>query len=131
MLICLVSGGLLEYLPGSHRLPYVQCRDVGVRQQPGVTPDQRIFHDYWTEAEHRYGLERRRFTPQLGQALIWSANLIHGGAAVNDLARTRWSQVTHYFFEGCPCYTPMLSDWPDGAVAWRQLMNIARNASLP
>ena len=124
------DAGPLEYLPGSHRLPYVQCRDVGVRQQPGVTPDQRIFHDYWTEAEHRYGLERRRFTPQLGQALIWSANLIHGGAAVNDPARTRWSQVTHYFFEGCSYYTPMLSDWPDGTVAWRQPLDIAREASL-
>ena len=124
------DAGPLEYLPGSHRFPYLQCRDVGVRQQPGVTPDQRIFHDFWTEAEHRYGLERRRFTPQLGQALIWSANLIHGGAAVNDPARTRWSQVTHYFFEGCRYYTPLLSDWPDGHVAWRQPLDIAREAPL-
>ena len=124
------DAGPLEYLPGSHRLPYLQCRDVGVRQQPDVTPDQRIFHDHWTEAEHRYGLERQRFTPQLGQALIWSANLIHGGAAVNDPARSRWSQVTHYFFEGCRYYTPLLSDWPDGAVAWRQPLDIAREAPL-
>ena len=122
-------AGPLEYLPGSHRLPYLQCRDVGVLQQPGVTPDQRIFHNRWTEAEHRYGLERQQFTPQLGQALIWSANLIHGGSAVIDPARTRWSQVTHYFFEGCCYYTPLLSDWPDGDVAWRQPLNIARDNS--
>ena len=124
------DAGPLEYLPGSHRLPYLQCRDVGVLQQQDVTPDQRIFHDRWTEAEHRYGLERQRFTPQLGQALIWSANLIHGGAAVKDPARSRWSQVTHYFFEGCRYYTPLLSDWPDGAVAWRQPLDIARAAPL-
>lgn len=123
------DAGPLEYLPGSHRLPYLQCRDVGVRQKTDVTPDQRIFHDHWTEAEHRYGLERRRFTPQLGQAFIWSANLIHGGAAVKDPARSRWSQVTHYFFKGCTYYTPLLSDWPDGDVAWRHPLDIAHEAS--
>ena len=124
------DAGPLEYLPGSHRLPYLQCSDVGVRQQPDVTPNQSIFHNCWTEAEHRHGLERQQFTPQLGQALIWSANLIHGGSAVVDQARTRWSQVSHYFFEGCRYYTPLLSDWPDGNVAWRQPLDIARETPL-
>ncbi len=120
------DSGPLEYVPGSQRLPYLQAADVGVQQQPGVTPDQTIFHDYWQAAVASDGFQRETFTPRLGQALIWSANLIHGGSAVENLQRTRWSQVTHYFFEGCRHYTPMLSDWPEGPVAWRNPFDIAR-----
>lgn len=124
------DAGPLKYLPGSHRLPYLHAHDVGVKQAPGVTPDQRIFHDHWSSLEWRHGFVPQLFTPKLGQALIWTANLIHGGAKVRDPQRSRWSQVTHYFFEGCRYYTPMLSDWPDGSVAWRQPLDIAREESL-
>jgi len=120
------DSGPLEYVPGSQRLPYIQAADVGVRQQPGVNPGQKIFHEYWQTAIRQGGLQRETFTPRLGQALIWSANLIHGGSMVEDLQRTRWSQVTHYLFEGCRYYTPLLSDWPEGPVSWRIPFDIAR-----
>ena len=120
------DAGPLEYAPGSQRLPYLQAADVGLQQQPGVTPDQTIFHDYWQAAVASNGFQRETFTPRLGQALIWSANLIHGGSAVDNLQRSRWSQVTHYFFDGCRHYTPMLSDWPEGPVAWRNPFDIAQ-----
>ena len=44
-----------------------------------------------------------------GEALIWHANLLHGGAPTRVPGRSRHSQVTHYFFEGCRYYTPMES----------------------
>lgn len=44
-----------------------------------------------------------------GEALIWHANLLHGGSEQRDLSRSRHSQVTHYFFAGCRYYTPLLS----------------------
>ncbi len=47
-----------------------------------------------------------------GHALIWHANLLHGGSQQKDPRRTRHSQVTHYFFEDCKYYTPMHSQ-PD------------------
>ena len=50
-------------------------------------------------AEH--GFEAQYGTIRKGQALIWSANLLHGGAPQRDRSRTRHSQVTHYYFEGC------------------------------
>ena len=120
------DSGPLEYVPGSHRLPYLQAADLGVRQQLGVTPDQTIFNAYWQKAVAGESFKTERFTPKLGQALILSANLIHGGSAVNNLQRSRWSQLTHYFFEGCRYYTPMLSDWPEGPVAWRNPFDIAQ-----
>ncbi len=119
------DAGPLEYFPGSHRLPYLQAKDVGVKQQPGVIPGQEIFDSYWRMAIESQGLERQLFTPKLGQALIWMANLLHGGAAVKDHKYTRWSQVTHYFFKDCSHYTPILSDWPEGPVAWRNPFDIA------
>jgi hypothetical protein len=45
-----------------------------------------------------------------GEAIIWSANLFHGGEKINDPTRTRLSQVTHYYFENCMYYTPLFSD---------------------
>ena len=65
---------------GSQRLPYLQAADVGVRQQEGVTPDQSIFHDYWSTVVSEGNFKKELFTPRLGQALIWTANLIHGGS---------------------------------------------------
>jgi hypothetical protein len=53
-----------------------------------------------------------------GQALIWHANLIHGGSKRRDRSKTRHSQVTHYYFEGCKYYTPMMSTKVD--IAWRK-----------
>jgi hypothetical protein len=125
------DAGPLEYYPGSQRLQYLQARDVGYRQRSGSTADQSIFHPYWEAVVQCQGLQRQLFTPQLGQALIWTANLLHGGAPVLNPALTRWSQVTHYFFEGCRWYTPLLSDWPDGTVAWREPLDVATGAAHP
>jgi ectoine hydroxylase-related dioxygenase (phytanoyl-CoA dioxygenase family) len=56
-------------------------------------------------------------TIKKGQAFIWAANLLHGGSPQLDRSRTRASQVTHYFFEGCRYYTPLLQrGW---RTAWR------------
>jgi hypothetical protein len=42
--------------------------------------------------------------------LIWSSNIVHGGKPISEDGRTRWSQVTHYFFDGCVYVTPLHSD---------------------
>lgn len=51
-----------------------------------------------------------------GQALIWLSNLLHGGAKQNDPNRTRWSQVTHYYFEGCTYWRPYASNLSTGDI---------------
>ena len=53
--------------------------------------------------EPEYGIANK------GDIIIWHANLLHGGAPQKYRARTRHSQVTHYFFENCQYYTPMNS----------------------
>jgi len=100
------ENGPLVYYPGSHKLPYYSMQDLGL--EPGYSnyPDyeqcvQKLIAEQRLEPE--YGLVPK------GSAIIWHANLLHGGAPQKDVSRSRHSQVTHYFFEGCEYYTPMQS----------------------
>lgn len=56
------------------------------------------------------GKEIRPICLDRGDAVVWSADLVHGGAPVARPGATRWSQVTHYVFEGCTYVTPMFGD---------------------
>lgn len=60
-----------------------------------------------------------------GQAIVWSANVLHGGAPILDKSRTRLSQVTHYFFKNCAYHTPVLANEKNGRPHWRAPYNFA------
>jgi hypothetical protein len=64
------------------------------------------------------------FVPRKGQAVIWAANLLHGGGLQTDKRLTRWSQVTHYYFEDCIYYTPAYSDEDLGKFYTRAVTDI-------
>jgi hypothetical protein len=104
-----VDQGPLTYVPGSHLLPAVSAADA--RDEAGHF-DYSRYEDL--VAEHVDGLATEEFHARAGDVLVWHASLVHGGAPVRRPDSTRWSQVTHYFFEGGAYVTPMLSD-PDGA----------------
>jgi len=54
----------------------------------------------------------------------WAANLLHGGAEIRDREASRWSQVTHYYFENCAYYWPMASHLLPGSVAFIEPVNV-------
>ena len=56
-----------------------------------------------------------------GESIIWLANSLHGGARVLDFSKTRYSQVTHYHFEGCKYYNPNFSDRYKGNIVFREI----------
>ena len=62
---------------------------------------------------------------------IWAANLLHGGSRQNDRSLTRWSQVTHYYFEDCVYYTPGHSDETTGYLDLRKITNVATGEPQP
>lgn len=70
------------------------------------------------------GASTKTFEARKGQALIWCANLLHGGSPQINGAMTRWSQVTHYFFDDCIYYTPAFSDEYLGRLQLRDLVSI-------
>jgi ectoine hydroxylase-related dioxygenase (phytanoyl-CoA dioxygenase family) len=128
--------GPLMYYPGSHKLPDVGVEDLHPLMRFMVTPYYERFAKSlrsWglmvratpLENTHqaiyiaRYEpfvsrlIARHRLNPSYGtikkgKALIWAANLLHGGSYQQDKSRSRYSQVTHYFFESCNYHTPLL-----------------------
>ena len=99
--------GPLLYYPGSHRLPELTSEDV---ERIAGSSDPRTYERMVEELVEREGLEPRLATLRKGEALVWSSNLLHGGAPQRDITLTRWSQVTHYFFEGCRFWKPRASE---------------------
>lgn len=108
------GNGALEYYPRSHRLAEVTMQDVG------VAPRQAHYADYERHIEklvRQHRLAPVRGVMGKGEVFIWHGNLLHGGGSHPDKQRSRHSQVTHYFFEGCDYYTPMLSS--ESEIFWR------------
>ncbi len=105
------DNGPLQYYPGSHSLPVYTLQDFGL--EPGYE-NYPAYETHIHDLVETEGLAAEYGCIQRGQALIWHSNLLHGGAAQRDLSRSRHSQVTHYYFEGCEYLTPLLST-PEGA----------------
>ena len=103
-----MDNGPLIYYPGSHKLPLPTWDDLGGEpkrsdfdsEDKWLTARVTIYQNYVASQIERYGREPEYGTMEKGQALIWSAHLIHGGSPQRDRNRTRHSQVTHYYFEG-------------------------------
>ena len=120
------AAGPLTYLPGSHKWPIVTNLMIG-RKAFGAQPEsaQAPFEAAWDAMVSASKVEPEVFLARKGQALIWSANLLHGGSLRLDRSRTRWSQVTHYYFDDCIYYTPAFSDEAIGQLDIRKVRDIA------
>ena len=120
-----LENGPLFYYPGSHRWPIYTNEHIGrcMATLPG-RPTQAEYEPLWQALVEANGAECHQFLAKKGQALIWAANLLHGGSLQLDRQATRWSQVTHYFFEDCAWYTPLFSDPFYGEIHFRELTNI-------
>jgi Phytanoyl-CoA dioxygenase (PhyH) len=126
------GAGPLEYYPGSHKWPIVYNDQIGVRVTNSNGPaSQEVYHDLWEALVEKTGVAPQLFFPRQGDTLIWAANLLHGGSRQRDPDATRWSQVTHYFFENCCYITPMHSDVPIGKLQVRDLTDIVTGAKVP
>jgi glycosyltransferase involved in cell wall biosynthesis len=121
------DNGPLVYYPGSHQWPIFTNEHIGVPAAPATSPYEHYdeFVALWKALVGAAKTEPDRFFAKKGQALIWAANLLHGGDVHIDKMRTRWSQVTHYFFEGCSYYTPLMSDPFFGEIYFREPTDIA------
>lgn len=100
------GNGALKYYPGSHLLPEVTMQDVGV---PAKSEHYRDYENFIATEIRNRGLIAAEGILKKGEVFIWHSNLLHGGGPHPELHRTRHSQVSHYYFEGCQYYTPMLS----------------------
>jgi hypothetical protein len=126
------DAGPLQYYPGSHRWPILYNDIIGkVIGDETEFLAQTPYEKAWEAMVEATGVEAETFCAKKGQALIWTANLLHGGSRQKDPARTRWSQVTHYYFENCAYYTPAFSDPLVGNLDLRDITDITTGEPMP
>lgn len=126
------GAGPLFYYPGSHHWPVMSNALIGRRgYKSQLGSAQEPFAEAWRAICDARNAAPTTFLARKGQALIWCANLLHGGAAQTDPRLTRWSQVTHYYFEDCIYYTPAFSDETLGKLAIRTIDSITDGKARP
>ena len=118
-------NGPLSYYPGSQRWADYATDHITARRSDLRKPaSQAVYLDLWRELIAAHGGTKEIFLAKRGQALIWTAALLHGGEPILDRTRTRWSQVTHYFFDNCAYYSPMASHVLAGHIAFLELLDV-------
>ncbi|MBK8816878.1 MAG: phytanoyl-CoA dioxygenase family protein [Methylococcaceae bacterium] len=120
------NNGPLIYYPESHTLPIVTMEDLGIdgSKTPLNYEAYRLYENYIEDMLVGLKLKPLSLDIKKGDALIWSANLLHGGAPIRDKTKTRFSQVTHYYFDNCLYYTPLFSNTFQGKLFYRQIVDI-------
>ena len=119
------DNGPLVYYPGSHQWPIYGNEHVGNWTNAPGSRNQETHREFWDRNIELQGLERREFHAKKGQALIWLSNLLHGGDIHHDPERSRWSQVTHYYFDDCAYITPVHTDAIYGNTRFRHPTDIS------
>lgn len=123
--------GPLIYYPGSHKWPIYTREHIGLEYTEAGGRHQSAFEPLWEHLVEAHGVEPQYFFPRKGQALIWAANLLHGGMRHIDRHQTRWSQVTHYYFDDCLYYAPLASNEPRGEYYQRAPYDIRDGQARP
>jgi hypothetical protein len=119
------EAGPLVYYPGSHRWPCLTNLLIGrAGDFGGEASAQTPFEPVWQAMVQAQQIAPETFLARKGQALIWTANLLHGGSPQIDPRLTRWSQVTHYYFDDCIYYTPAFSHEPVGQLDLRTITDV-------
>ncbi|MEY2541455.1 MAG: hypothetical protein QOI22_1057, partial [Verrucomicrobiota bacterium] len=78
------DSGPLAYYPGSHHLPYLFSRDLGIDEnnfrEHGYKAYLELYEPRIQEVIREHALEPHHFMAKKGDVLIWHANLLHGGS---------------------------------------------------
>ncbi len=120
------DAGPLTYRKGSHRLTVLTPQDAGVKPQRGGGNDYaKAYVPALTKRLDEAEAPAEIALLKKGQALVWAANLAHGGAPIVDPDATRRSLVTHYFFENCLYHTPMAGSADGAKLRLRLPSNVA------
>lgn len=117
-------NGSLAFVPKSHKLPPYDFQDIGLPQQHFGHQFEayKAYEDFVKDLVDVNDMEVKTLECKAGQALIWASTLLHGGMPVVDETTTRYSNVTHYYFEGCDkYYSPMFSNAQNGVFSLKDI----------
>ncbi len=113
------TNGPLAYLPGSHRVTPFATAEIGI--EPNRFSQAEATQLSVMES---IGITPVEFHAKKGDALIWTATVLHGGRPIKTEGSTRWSQVTHYYFEECIYYQPIYSSALTGEVKLMEIVDL-------
>ena len=122
------KNGTISLVPGSHKLDIVDYETFNL-PTPSSTEEiskfYKIYENYIKDVVKSKKLKIKNIKLKPGQAIIWAANLLHGGKKIIDKKRTRFSQVVHYHFENCKfIYNPMFSSPSEGRFSERNIKKL-------
>tara|TARA_B100000287_G_scaffold390736_1_gene401891 strand:- start:1648 stop:2583 length:936 start_codon:yes stop_codon:yes gene_type:complete len=117
------ENGTLRYFKGSHKLPITEFHNLNMiapkwsHKAGGYEQESYDTYEEYVKALMTLGYEEHKYIGPKGKAIIWSANVLHGGSPLLDRTRTRKAQATHYYFKDMPgigkdqrYYCPMYSN---------------------
>jgi ectoine hydroxylase-related dioxygenase (phytanoyl-CoA dioxygenase family) len=117
-----LENGTLNIVPGSHRWPVFDYDSLKLPHpdsiQDGEKENYRIYEEFVRKMVETKNAQIVPVPLHKGQALIWAANLLHGGMQIVDKNSTRLTQAIHYFYKDCTkYYHPMFSKPYEGIYA--------------
>jgi len=116
------ENGTLNIVPGSHKWSVYDYQSMGLPHpddyEDGEKNNYRIYEDLIRSLVDAHKAEIKPVPLKKGQALIWAANLLHGGMKIVNKESTRLTQAIHYFYKDCTrYYHPMFSNVYEGKYA--------------
>ena len=122
------TNGSLSIVPGSHKWPLYEYHNLNLPHPDEIENGEAVnyvkYEQFLIDLVKAKKAEKYTVKLKKGQALIWAANILHGGfnvEGVTDFTKTRLTQANHYFFKGCSKhYHPMFSRPLEGqyAIKW-------------
>jgi ectoine hydroxylase-related dioxygenase (phytanoyl-CoA dioxygenase family) len=89
------GSGELEFVPGSHSVPEHLHPGMSKGHNDDMGAYGQVLEQMKNHCAER-GFTTERFAAKKGDVLIWHADLLHGGAKIENPSSTRKSLVTHF-----------------------------------
>jgi ectoine hydroxylase len=101
-----IDAGAIAYYPGSHRLPYLNNKDIGAKNNFLYLDrhSNQKFEQKISTLLLENNFKKEPFIAKKGDVFIWHANLIHEGLPIKNKVLSRKSMVIHYFAKEVICY---------------------------
>tara|TARA_B100000989_G_C19493644_1_gene450970 strand:+ start:543 stop:1325 length:783 start_codon:yes stop_codon:yes gene_type:complete len=119
------NAGPLAIVNASHKFPVLTNEKLNLKipsNEKELKKNYTIYENFIKKTIRKKKAKIKEIPIKKGEAIIWDANLLHGGLKIKDKNLTRKSLVYHYHFEGCKKYfNPIYSLASKGIFAERDL----------
>lgn len=118
-------NGPLRVVPASHKFPLIDYQDLNRKKPSSILELEKNYRVYEKYIKNLIKVKKLKFKElylKKGQAILWAANLLHGGSKVKNKKLTRKSQVIHFHFKNSDTYyNPGFSEPKKGLYVDRKL----------